>query len=185
MKRIFFVLFGMLTAVFSFAQRATFGIKGGLNIDNYSPEAGSVDSRIGYHLGALVHVHLDPNAAIQPEVVYSSQGARFTNSTDKLGYVNVPVLLQLMFSRGFRAETGPQLGFLTSSTNVDPSGGNEIRLNDVKSTDFSWVFGLSYVGRSGFGIDGRYNLGLSDISIGNYGIKNRVWQFGVFYQFEH
>jgi hypothetical protein len=89
-----------------------------------------------------------------------------------------------MFGRGFRAETGPQLGFNVSSKNTSFTG-DQARLNDVKSTDFSWAFGLGYLTQSGFGLDARYNLGLSNIAIPDYGIKNRVWQFGVFYQFNH
>jgi Outer membrane protein beta-barrel domain len=184
MKKISFLAFGLLAAVLSFGQHASFGIKGGVNIANYSPEAGSVDSRVGFHVGALAHIHVAPDVALQPEVVYSSQGAKFINSTDKLDYINIPVLLQYMFGEGFRLETGPQLGINVGSTNVSTNG-NEARLNDVKSTDFVWAFGLGYLTRSGFGVDARYNLGLSNIAIPDYGIKNRVWQFGVFYQFHH
>lgn len=184
MKKFSVLTLGLLTALFSFGQRASFGIKGGLNIANYSPEAGSVDSRVGYHVGVLAHIHVDPDIAIQPEVVYSSQGAKFSNSTDKLDYINIPVLVQYMFGRGFRAETGPQLGINVSSTNTSVNG-NEARLNDVKSTDVAWAFGLGYLTPSGFGLDARYNLGLTNIAIPDYGIRNHVWQVGVFYQFSH
>ena len=45
-------------------------------------------------------------------------------------------------------------------------------------------FGGGYLVRSGLGVDVRYNLGISNISENNdVDVKNRVWQFGLFYQF--
>jgi len=173
----------------SFAQepsRVEFGVKAGINFADLSDDADTErDIRTALHLGLLAHIHLSQYFALQPELVYSAQGAVAQNETKaKLGYINVPVLVQYMFDNGFRLQTGPQLGFLA---------GAKSELNDVetdikdalKSTDISWSFGVGYLTASGFGIDARYNLGLTDISENESGLKNRVFQVGLFYQFRN
>ena len=72
-------------------------------------------SKAGLHLGGLAHIHINPHFAIQPELVYSMQGGKDGNEKLKLNYINVPILLQYMTNEGFRLQTGPQLGFLTSA----------------------------------------------------------------------
>jgi hypothetical protein len=88
-----------------------------------------------------------------------------------------------MFDEGFRLQTGPQLGFLTGAETK--SGDVEVDVDDqIKSIDFSWVFGGGYLFPQGFGIDVRYNLGISNISdISGFEAQNRVFQLGLFYQF--
>jgi hypothetical protein len=141
---------------------------------------------VGLNIGGLAHIHLSQNWAVQPEVVYSMQGAEFPNGTKvKVNYVNIPVLGQYMFGEGFRVQTGPQLGILTSAKGKL----NDVEIdydNAVKSTDFAWAFGAGYISKSGLGVDARYNLGISDISkTESTDQKNRVWQLGLFYQFKH
>jgi hypothetical protein len=188
MKRILLagaVLFAMKTG---FAQQphVEFGLKGGVNLANFKNESNSnTDSKTGFYAGGLAHIHLSKSFAIQPEVVYSQQGAEAGNAKWKANYVNIPVLAQYMFGNGFRLQTGPQLGILTSSE--VKSGGTETDLDNVfKTTDFSWSFGTSYLFDKGLGIDARYNLGLSNINKNESPeLKNRVWQLGLFYQFKH
>src|SRR4029077_5243598 len=102
----------------------------------------------------------------------------------KLNYINVPVLGQYMFADGFRLQTGPQVGILTTAKTQN--GDLEVDYdNAYKNLDFGWSFGASYITHSGLGFDGRYNLGITDIGKNNSDLKNRVWQLGLFYQFSH
>lgn len=189
MKKFFLVVVTSVgAAIATQAQHPHWGIKGGINVSNIDVQHGSdADPRVGIHLGGLAHIHLSEHFALQPELMYSSQGAEGSTSNanykTKLHYVNVPVLLQFMTGSGFRLQTGPQLGVLMSAkykvndteTDVDDS---------YKTPDFAWSFGASYVSRKGLGFDARYNHGISNINDapGNK-YKNRVFQFGLFYQF--
>src|SRR5262249_49654128 len=125
--------------------------------------------------------------AIQPEVTYSLEGAKYPGyGKAKIGVINIPLLGQFMFDHGFRVETGPQIGFLTKVKFEGINGQVTNTKNNFKKIDFSWAFGLGYISNSGLGIDARYNLGMSNIAKINgvpHDIKNRVWQFGLFYQF--
>ena len=184
MRNVFLSLFLAAITIPSLAQKRTaqLGIKAGLNIADFSDDISTTDSRVGFHGGLLIHVHVQPKLAIQPEIVYSQQGAEFSGGKLKLDYVNIPVLFQYLFSNGFRLQTGPQIGILANSE-YKSNNGVEIDTDGFKKTDAAWAFGFSYVSTSGLGVDARYNLGFSDITKDNPDVMNRVWQFGMFYQF--
>jgi len=192
MKRVFFVTALSMGVFFAHAQRthtdAAFGVKGGLNVSNVSVEnSTNPDSKVSVNLGIFAHVHLDRMVAFQPELLFSGQGFKQTISgvdvTTSLNYITLPILLQLMAGDGFRFETGPQPGILVSAH--DKANGNSSDAkDDFKSADFSWVFGVGYIGHAGFGVDARYNLGLSNINdVSSTKVHNRVFAIGVFYQF--
>ena len=173
------------------AQHVNLGIKGGLNLYNLHNDNGvKYDTKAGFNAGLLGHIHLAPQLALQPEIVYSAQGAKYTNagieSKTQLGYINVPVLLQYMFDNGFRLEAGPQVGFLINAKSETGNVKTDIK-DQLKKVDFGLGAGVSYVhSPSGFGVDARYNLGLSKINEnGANKVSNRGAQIGVFYMFKH
>lgn len=197
MKKIFSLALGaMLLGGSAFAQhssqKVSFGLKGGLNVSNlHNSDNTGLDtkSKIGFNAGALAHIHLAPQLALQPEVYYSAQGAKYdiANNEGKinLGYINVPVMIQYLFDNGFRLQAGPQVGFLINAKNKIASTETDIKDN-LKKVDFGATAGISYVHpSSGVGVDARYNLGLSDINDTNasYNTTNRGFQVGVFYIF--
>jgi len=186
MKRIIISAVMLLLIEGAFAQQAQFGIKGGINFANIKDEAAgnTADARTGFNVGGLAHIHITRAFAVQPEIVYSTQGAEYDNGTLKLNYINVPVLAQFMFGDGFRLQTGPQLGILTTSK--FKSGDTKVDVDGYRTADLAWSFGASYIGHMGLGIDARYNLGLTDVTkSSSTDLKNRVWQLGLFYQFKH
>ena len=189
MKKIVFVSLLTMIAYLTHAQvHADWGVKAGVNLANLKIENTSTpDSKVAMHLGLLAHLHFQPHWAVQPELMYSNQGAKEdiggTEYKVKLHYINLPVLLQYMTGSGFRIQTGPQLGILASAKTK--AGDNETNSSDAYHTfDIAWALGASYVTNSGIGIDARYNIGLANISDVGGSIKNRVWQFGLFYQFK-
>jgi len=162
------------------AGHVNIGIKGGANLYNvHNDNNTKYDPRIGYHFGILGHIHFNKRFAFQPEIVYSAQGAKYTNENGvvkyNLDYINVPVLFQYMFNNGFRLQAGPQVGFLIRATNK----------NDLKPIDFGASIGASYIfPPTGFGIDARYNHGFSNINENSaVNSTNRGFQFGMFYIF--
>ncbi len=89
------------------AGHVVLGVKGGINFYNvHNDNSTSYDQRTGYHFGILGHIHRNSVWAIQPELVYSAQGAKNLD----LGYLNVPVLIQYMFDNGFRIAGWPAVG---------------------------------------------------------------------------
>lgn len=174
------------------AQHINFGAKGGFNMYTFRDgNKTNYGARAGFHVGALAHIHLTDQFGLQPEVVFSTQGAGYTetntSSNYSLNYVNVPVLFQYMFDMGFRIQAGPQLGILLSAKSETDGTKSDIK-NNFEPIDFGVAIGASYVHvPSGFGVDARVNLGLSQISAISHSPNtwNQGIQLGVFYLFGH
>jgi hypothetical protein len=181
----------LLVTITAQSQHVNIGIKGGLNAYTIMGDNSSeFDPKISYHIGLLGHIHISNRFALQPEVVFSVQGYKAkvagVDMSLNMNYVNIPLLFQYMFDNGFRLQVGPQLGILASAKSKTGSVNSDVKAN-YKSTDFGLSVGMSYVKPStGFGIDVRYNHGLTNINksdaINSY---NRGIQVGLFYLFQH
>ena len=169
-----------------------FGLKAGANFAMLTGSGVTgAKTLVGFHGGGLVAIPLFMDFSLQPEVVYSGQGAKGTDDTGAefkvtQNYLNVPVLFKWNHSSGFFAETGPQVGILLSAK--DKQGSTTIDAKSAyNSTDFCWVFGIGYlINSANIGIDARYNLGLSNISkysSNGMTVKSSVIQVGLFYLF--
>lgn len=165
----------VITSAAAWAQASVaLGVKGGLNFANINTNSvgAAYSSRTGYHAGAFVNIKLT-KIAIQPEVIYSVQGADAATGNYELGYINVPILLKFYLIGGLNLQAGPQFGFLSSAT----SGGVDIK-NLVESSETSVALGAGF-DISNFVIDARYNLGLSDVDKASTEAKNQVFQLSV------
>ncbi|MEO5581901.1 MAG: porin family protein [Saprospiraceae bacterium] len=182
---IFHALFALSIAQ---AQHFNLGIKGGLNFYNiHNNNSVKYDPITGIHLGLLGHIHMDRQFAIQPELVYSAQGAKISsNSKIMLKYLNFPVLFQYMFDNGFRLQAGPQLGFLLNAKSKINSSNTDVKQN-FKSVDVGLSAGIGYINTaSSIGFDLRYNAGLSNINVTKtINSMNNGLQLGLFYLFNH
>lgn len=189
MNKIRLMMMAFITSTTIVAQDVPkFGLKGGINFATITNSASAnYDFKVGFHFGGLAHVHITPSFSLQPEIMYSTQGTKYQSGEKLLlNYINVPVLLQYNFDDGFRLQGGPQVGFLTEAKRK--IGDVEFdAVNDYKTIDFSIPLGFSYLGYSGFGVDTRYNIGVSNIrDVSNsYKIRNSVIQLGIFYLFDH
>jgi hypothetical protein len=175
----------LFSCTLSYAQ-ISIGPKAGINVSNLSGLSASevkTKALVGFHIGGYVAIRLG-GLVIQPELLYSTQGAKVEQSTTsenlKINYFNVPVMLKYITSSGLYLETGPQLGFRTSA-----KFGNEDIKETVKSSDFSWAAGLGYQ-KKGIGLGVRYNVGISklgeasSVTPGDVNYKNGVFQVSLF-----
>jgi len=175
---------GLTTLLKAQSADTHFGLKAGLNISSLDEKNGvDFNSKAGFHIGGLAHVHLSPHFAVQPEIVYSEQGGKDGADKWDINYINIPVLFQYMTGAGLRLQTGPQLGFAVSSKIKSGDIEQNIK-DDVKTVDVSWSLGAGYLFPEGIGIDARYNIGLTNVNDAETPVvRNRVFQVGLFYQF--
>ena len=173
-------------AIFAFgfvnAQETKFGVKGGLNLSNLTNSDGS-KSQVAFNIGGFAEIKLNEKFAIQPELLYSGQGAKYQDVGNfSMNYINVPVMAKYFITEVFDIEAGPQVGFLMSAK----ADGNDVK-EFVKSTDFGANFGAGYDVTKNIGLNLRYCLGLSgvdkEISAGDKSSKNSVIQLSVGYKF--
>lgn len=202
MKKLLLVVAMVALGFTASAQKVKFGPKVGLNISNLNGNDDfKTDSRASFFVGGMAELMLSDKFALQPELLYSSQGAKAEGEgalgeavyTTKLDYLNIPVMAKYFVIDNLALEFGPQVGFLTSATrSLEASAGvvsvsaNEVDIkDDVNSIDFGLNLGASYTLDFGLNIGARYNLGLTDIAKDNDGdaIKNGVFQISVGYFF--
>lgn len=180
----------MLIGTGLFAQKFQLGVKAGVNFSNFVNSNFDHSTLVGFHAGGILAFLLGNNFAIQPEVLFSTQGARVNTGTStedyKISYLTVPVMAKYRFNGGFYLEAGPQFGFKLSE-----SVPNQSVNNFAKNLDVSIDGGLGWHSNGGFGIGARYCVGIS--KVGNFdatvnnpngyspNFRNGVAQISLFY----
>lgn len=189
------VLFG--TTTLSAQEYWNFGVKGGLNIANFTGDDFSSDnSRTSFNVGLLAEIPLMDKFSLQPEVMYSGQGYEIKeidqdnpldlddNIEYQLDYINVPVLAKIYLVDGLSLQAGPSFNFVVNDE-VD-YGKGEIEdssvLPEPKDFEIGGVAGLEYKFNNTFFVQARYNHGFTD-TFDDTDVHNSVWQFGVGYMF--
>jgi hypothetical protein len=193
MKKIIGVM-ALSILFFTTKAQVSVGLRAGVNNSFASVSDQNIKTdplALGFYAGALLNDRVAKLIAVQVELFYSEEGSKFkqkgnpTVYTDKIGYLNIPVLFQFKARGGFYLETGPQIGFLLSA-NESSSGVSQSIKSDVNSSKFSWCFGLGQVIAKRVGIGVRYAVGLSDInnnSNSDGSVKDGVLSLGLSYLF--
>ncbi|MGO4772300.1 porin family protein [Flavobacterium sp. W22_SRS_FK3] len=190
MKKITLSIIAVLAFGFTNAQGVKFGVKAGVNFANVGGDAEDTKTLVGFQVGGFAEIKLTEKFAIQPELLYSAQGAKNEDSfggetykyDTKLDYLNVPVMAKYFITEAFSVEAGPQIGFLLSAK----EDGEDFK-DYAKSIDFGLNFGAGYDFTENLSAGVRYNLGLSNINDGegsdDYKVNNSVFSLSVGYKF--
>lgn len=169
----------------------SFGVKAGLNSASLSTDADEgdeLDRRTGLLAGLFAGRQVNKNFGLQLEGLYSMRGAKFQEDEGEasinLNFIDVPLLARLgsESSSGIKyfVLTGPQVGFKVKGE-VEFEGVTVDLEDDVKSTDFGWVFGAG-LDSGRFTVDARFTLGLSDLDTTEDSAKNRTFAVTVGYR---
>jgi hypothetical protein len=180
MKKLSFIAILFISSM-SFGQTFQIGAKAGVNISNFSGSSNvsevKANSLVGFHAGGFVSFQFGELLALQPEVLFSTQGAKVddagTTTDFKVNYINIPVMVKLRFVGGLYVEAGPQIGFKANET---ISGSTQKFFN---STDLSIAGGLGFHSKMGLGFGARYTAGLSKVSDYSNGSTKPDWKNGV------
>ncbi len=183
-------------------------INGALNFMDTEISGSGPDMRTGFAAGLYLRYGIGTNVYLQPEVLYTMKGAKYTATvtdpllgsvdadiTTKFDYIEVPILLKYAFTSTStitpNLSVGPAIAFKTSSkVKAEVFGiGGSADVPMVKSTDFGICFGggLDFaMGKSAMALDVRYTMGLSrvmDVPIVNPNIKNSAFTVSAGYAF--
>lgn len=185
MKKLSITLILCAMTITSFAQTFGFGPKAGVNLSNYQGGNIQTEAKAGYHFGGMLNFGFGNVFSIQPEVLFSTLGAKVESSGSeedfKINYLTVPVMLKFRTRSGFYLEAGPQAGFRLSESVPDQTIDHF-----AKNLDISLGAGLGYQTNIGLGIGVRYVAGLS--KVGDFSsqeinpdFKNSVIQGSLFW----
>ncbi|PWW29885.1 MULTISPECIES: porin family protein [unclassified Chryseobacterium] len=173
------------------------GIKAGGNLSGIS--GSEMKSKVGFYTGAFVNIPVSDAFNLQPEIVYSQQGAKvkgdydmgtytIKNMQQNFSYINVPVMLQYNATPEFYLEAGPEFGFLVNAQAKGDIDGQTYKGNNkdsFRTFNFGAGIGLGYRFTPNIGVNIRYIAGLTDTL--KFGLgetsKNTNFQLGVNYYF--
>lgn len=186
MKKVLFLgLFIVFSASTAQAQKFNWGIKGGVNISSLTGDIERTKPLAGFNAGLFAEIKVLKLLAIQPEVVYSTQGTAFDDfeghsvESVKLDYINIPVLAKLYIFNLVYLEAGPQIGFL-----VNAKQGSVDYKDNVEDTDLAIAAGLGVSFADKFRANGRVNFGTTDIDKSDTAdVKSMTVQVGLAYIF--
>lgn len=193
MKKVLVVAALMFSSVATFAQHAvgSFNLqpKVGVSIANLT-DNNSSDARVGLVAGVEGEYQASDIFSVSAGVLYSMQGAKYdafgAKSTEKLDYINVPIMANVYVVKGLAVKLGVQPGFKVND-NLDlrmPVLGGALVDLKAKSVDFSIPVGISYE-YNNFQVDARYNWGLTKVfDVDKLDQKNSVFQITLGYKFD-
>ena len=154
-----------------------FGLKGGVNFSNlYTQNVESNNVLTGFNAGVFAKIPFTESLAIQPELLYTTKGAKltynnyFVNGTAKfnLNYVELPVLLVVNLTKNFNIHGGVYVAYLIDGKVTNDSQGtlfdfqNNLKNEDFNKFDTGLAVGVGYdADKFGFGV--RYNYGLQKV----------------------
>lgn len=195
MKTIYITIILMMSGMISLnaqdrKNKATAGVKGGYNLSSVSFDGTSETEKLhGFHIGIYGESYIGKYISIQPEILYSQQGYKKIDEdgtlTQKLDYLNVPLMLKIYPVKSFFLEAGPQVGFSISHKETLDS----VRLfgdtsKELAPSNFDWGanLGAGFKSDAGLSLGARYHMGQNDIYDKDKP-KNRVWQIYVGFEF--
>ena len=184
----FLSLIALLTMITGgvFAQGISGGLKLGMNLANQTISAEgmtvSPSFRTSIHAGGYITAMISEKFGVQPEILYSGQGAKNGDFSFKANYISVPVMLGWNFTSIFSIHAGPQLGILMSAK--EEFGGESVDVkDDYKSTDIGVAAGVGIDLPMGLNFGFRFAKGMSNIvDSDEYKQKNYALQFSVGYK---
>lgn len=202
-KILFFTAFSLFFFSTSNAQVTIKpGVKAGLNLSRLTNS--DSDFRPDFYVGGLAEIKFTSFYALQPELVYSRQGATVTydpgvnpieaSSFEKkysLDYLSLGVINKFTFAERFQAVVGPTIDIQVAD-NFE-----SYQSDDLIGLDLGLALGLGYSLPNGLTFEARFKQGMVDIFGDNYNdyddengngnydeiILNQVLQFGVSYTF--
>ena len=154
-----------------------FGFKFGVNLANlYVDDVKDQNMKVGAVAGFYAKLPIAKGVSLQPELLYSSKGAKVTydNSLQgkgeyrfNLNYIEVPLTFVFNVIDNFNIHAGGYAAYLASANVKNLKDGTIVGVTDLNAEDFNRLdYGL--VGGLGVDIDNvtigaRYNYGLREV----------------------
>lgn len=187
MKKVFFIaVFAILGVLQSVAQvQLKPGIKAGLNVSKLTNS--EMSFKKDFYLGGLLNIRFNKIYTLQPEIIYSKQGASrreyslYSNYDPAISgqnikvdysidYLSLAVINKFTVGKGFYFAVGPSLDFKVADNFNENYASNPIGF------DLAFVGGVGFSFANGLSLDARFKQGLVDI-FGNNLNTNYDWQW--------
>ena len=155
-----------------------FGFKAGMNFANlYTSNVQNENVKIGVNGGFYAKIPLVRGLSIQPELLYTSKGAKdtYNNPTQgtgeyryNLNYIETPLLMVFNLTRNLNLNAGGYLAYLANANVRDVhsdgtiSGARDLDANSFNRVDYGMVGGIGF-DIENLTLGARYSYGLQNI----------------------
>ena len=153
-----------------------FGIKGGVNLTNmYVQDVSDENMKVGFNAGFFAKLPVTRGFSIQPELLYTSKGAKETYNNFiegegeyrfNLNYIELPVLAVFNVAKNFNLHAGPYISYLAAANIKDlKDDGTMDEITELDADNFN---------RIDYGVAGGFGIDISNFTIGaryNYGFR--------------
>ena len=167
MKKITTLVFACLLGAVAYGQGISGGVKAGLNLANQTFSGNGMTTSPSFlpsfHGGGYVTAMFSEHFGLQPELLYSVQGAKSGDESYNLGYVTVPVLVRYSVNDLLSFHAGPQIGILTSAKHKYGSESVDMKDN-LTGTDIGIAGGVSIDLPMKLNFTFRFIKGMSNIN---------------------
>lgn len=205
MKKIVLTAILLATASITFAQ-FNFGIRGGLNLSDYS-NLNNSSKKTDYYVGAILSIKLGNFYTLQPEFTYSKQGTKLNgtqpylaSNTIGVNYFSVDVANKFAIANNVHFIIGPYFDIVMDKDIKEIRDVNDYYYYRYETTgvDLGFTFGLGFDITNNLTIEARYKQGFIGVidTLENYNADgsyyyynedphlNKVFQLGITYKFE-
>lgn len=173
-----------------------YGAKGGFNIAKFigdDASEGDINAKFkfGTTFGGFVTIPLGEKLTARPELLFTQKGAKYKESeggytfkeTDKMNWLDIPVLVVFQVNDVINAFAGPYIDLFLGGKWVGSWEGEgesfdfdeDIDSEDVNSLGFGLIFGGAYAVTQNIDVEARIALGLTswhpDGTVKNMGIQ--------------
>lgn len=208
MKKILLSLGAAFLLAAGAQAQTSWGLKAGVNLGKYSNFGDDQKNNTSFHVTGFADLPVASNFSIQPGVSLQGKGTRFYEDYEGVAQaefsrnvmsIEVPVNAVYWIPAGTGSVflgAGPYIGFNVSGKEKlkgnlgDYNGATEWDLNfsgdnkDMNVIDAGANFMAGYRLYNGLLINAGYNLGLTQlVPNADNNVSNRVWSFGVGFQF--
>lgn len=193
MKKIFTLIIVTLISISAVSAQKliSFGPRAAMNTTfNVSKGLVVTQGEVGWKFGATMEVRPLKFLGVSLDIMYSSVGFKreFENGSFSynLGYLDVPILLNVYVWRGLAIKAGIQPSIkLNGSVGVsgieDPDIINTLNSN-IKSGKFDVPVGIGYTFGIGLAVDVRYNIGTTNVTNGTQ-YNSDTFELGIAWKF--
>ena len=175
MKKIILTMMIVACCISYINAQAHFGIKGGVNFENFkmknASESLTLDNVVGWQAGILLQAKIPViGLGVQPELLYTVKKANLDNKSNNIHYFEVPLNVRwgfnLLLVRPYLMG-GPYFSYALKT---------EGTVFNTQINKFDWGIGL------GGGVEiwklqlgARYSWGLQDVGVKEFKMKNNTF----------
>ncbi len=184
MKKLFLTALAALAMTLTTQAQDLFsiGARGAINFSSLTGgDAAEVSSDAGWNFGLTAELRPFEKLSFTVDAMYSKTKINEDASDDflKLGYLDIPIMANYYFAKGFHIKAGiqPSINLSAKTSLGDVS-------DKIKNGAFSIPVGIGYTTDMGLGVDVRYNISTTETyDFDELDLKTSSFVVGVYFRF--